>query len=59
MVHKKDRALMLMISATLYHLALALVLGQTIAKGVWDTSERCYTYMSRSNILGLKRELNS
>ncbi|KAK9991533.1 hypothetical protein SO802_026518 [Lithocarpus litseifolius] len=29
-----------MISAKLYHLTLALVLGQTIAKGVWDTSKR-------------------
>ena len=50
---------MSMISATLYHLALALFLGQTIAKGAWDISERCYTSMSRSSILGLKRELNS
>ena len=50
---------MSMISATFYHLSLSLVLGQTIAKGVWDTLERCYTSVSRSNILGLKRELNS
>ena len=50
---------MSMISATLSHSALALVVGQTIAKGVWDTLERRYTSMSRSNILGLKRELNS
>ena len=49
-----------MINATLSHSALALVFGQTSAKGVWDNLERRYTSMSRSNnILGLKRELNS
>nr|POE63956.1 hypothetical protein CFP56_01994 [Quercus suber] len=50
---------MSMISATLSHSALALVVGQTTATGVWDTLERRYTSISRSNILGLKRELNS
>ena len=51
---------MSMINAMLSHSALALVFGQTSAKGVWDTLERRYTSMSRSNnILGLKRELNS
>ena len=50
---------MSMISAMLSHSALAPVVRQTTAKGVWDTLERCYTSMSRSNILGLKRELNS
>ena len=50
---------MSLISATLSHLALALVVGQTTSKGVWDTLERRYTSMSRSNILGLKREINS
>ena len=51
---------MSMIRAILSQSALTLVVaGQTTAKGVWETLERRYTSMSRSNILGLKRELNS
>nr|POF07330.1 hypothetical protein CFP56_22844 [Quercus suber] len=47
---------MSMISATLSHSALALVVGKTIAKGVSDTLERRYTSMFRSNILGVHIE---
>ncbi|KAK9993127.1 hypothetical protein SO802_022830 [Lithocarpus litseifolius] len=42
---------MSMISATLSQSAPALVVGQTTAKGVWDTLEMRYTSMYRSNIL--------
>uniref|UniRef100_A0A2N9HLR0 Reverse transcriptase Ty1/copia-type domain-containing protein n=1 Tax=Fagus sylvatica TaxID=28930 RepID=A0A2N9HLR0_FAGSY len=39
--------------------ALALVIGQKSAKGVWDTLEKRFTSLSRSNVLSLKRDLNS
>jgi hypothetical protein len=48
-----------MISATLSQSALSLVIGQKPAKGVWDSLERRYTSLSRSNVLGLKRGLNN
>ena len=55
----KDQALISMMSATLSLSALALVIGQKSAKGVWDTLEKCFTSFSRSNILSLKRDLHS
>jgi hypothetical protein len=55
----KDQALISMISATLSQSALSLVIGQKSAKGVWDSLERRYTSLSRSNVLGLKRDLNN
>jgi hypothetical protein len=55
----KDQALISMINATLSPLALALVIGQKSTKGVWDTLEKRYTSFSRSNILGLKCDLNN
>lgn len=55
----KDQALISMISATLSPSALALVIGQKSAKGVWDTLEKRFTSFSRSNILSLKRDLHS
>ena len=55
----KDQALISMINATLSPLALALVIGQKSTKGVWDTLEKQYTSFSRSNILGLKHDLNN
>ena len=55
----KDQALISMICATLSPSALALVIGQKSAKGVWDTLEKRFTSLSRSNVLSLKRDLNS
>ena len=55
----KDQVLISMISATLSQLALSLVISQKSAKGVWDSLERRYTSMSRTNVLGLKRDLNN
>jgi hypothetical protein len=55
----KDQALISMIGATLSNSALALVIGQQSAKGVWDTLEKRFTSFSRSNVLSLKRDLNS
>jgi hypothetical protein len=48
-----------MISATLSQSALSLVIGQKSTKGVWDSLERHYTSLSRSNVLGLKKDLNN
>ena len=55
----KDQALISMINATLSPSTLALVIGQKSAKGVWDTLEKRFTSFSRSNVLGLKRDLNN
>ena len=55
----KDQALISMISATLSQSALYLVIGQKSTKGVWDSLERRYTSLSRSNVLGFKRNLNN
>ena len=48
-----------MISATLSPSALALVIGQKSAKRVWDTLDKRFTSFSRSNVLGLKRDLKN
>ena len=48
-----------MISATLSQSTLSLVIGQKSTKGVWDSLERHYTSLSRSNVLGLKKDLNN
>ena len=55
----KYQALISMIGATLSNSALALVSGQQSAKGVWDTLEKRFASFSRSNVLCLKRDLNS
>jgi hypothetical protein len=55
----KDQALISMIGATLSNSALALVIGQQFAKVVWDTLEKRFMSFSRSNVLSLKRDLNS
>uniref|UniRef100_A0A2N9J2N6 GAG-pre-integrase domain-containing protein n=1 Tax=Fagus sylvatica TaxID=28930 RepID=A0A2N9J2N6_FAGSY len=55
----RDKALFSMISSTLSPSAISLVMGQTSASGIWKIIVNRYTSVSRSNIVNLKRELNS
>ena len=48
-----------MISSTLSPSAISLVMGQTSASCIWKIIVNRYTSVSRSNIVNLKRELNS
>uniref|UniRef100_A0A2N9EHZ0 Reverse transcriptase Ty1/copia-type domain-containing protein n=1 Tax=Fagus sylvatica TaxID=28930 RepID=A0A2N9EHZ0_FAGSY len=55
----RDKALFSLISSTLSPSAISLVMGQTSASGIWKILVNRYTSISRSNIVNLKRELNS
>jgi hypothetical protein len=55
----RDKALFSLISSTLSPSAISLVMGQTSASGIWKILVNRYTSVSRSNIVNLKRELNS
>uniref|UniRef100_A0A2N9GUP3 Uncharacterized protein n=1 Tax=Fagus sylvatica TaxID=28930 RepID=A0A2N9GUP3_FAGSY len=55
----RDKALFSLISSTLSPSAISLVIGQTSASGIWKILVNRYTSVSRSNIVNLKRELNS
>ena len=55
----RDKTLFSMISSTLSPSAISLVMGQTSASGIWKIIVNRYTSVSRSNIVNLKRELNS
>ena len=54
----RDQALKTLINATLSPSAITLVIGQTIAQGVWQVLERRYTSLSRTYVLSLKAELD-
>uniref|UniRef100_A0A2N9GHA3 Retrovirus-related Pol polyprotein from transposon TNT 1-94-like beta-barrel domain-containing protein n=1 Tax=Fagus sylvatica TaxID=28930 RepID=A0A2N9GHA3_FAGSY len=55
----RDKTLFSLLSSTLSPLAISLVMGQTIASGIWKVIINRYTSISRSSIVNLKRELNS
>uniref|UniRef100_A0A2N9H2J2 non-specific serine/threonine protein kinase n=1 Tax=Fagus sylvatica TaxID=28930 RepID=A0A2N9H2J2_FAGSY len=55
----RDKALFSLISSTLSPSTISLVMGQTSASGIWKVLVNRYTSVSRSNIVNLKRELNS
>ena len=55
----RDQGLLTLINSTLSPTALYLVVGQTIAHGVWSILEKHYTSASRSNILNLKMDLHN
>jgi hypothetical protein len=55
----RDKALFSLISSTLSPSAISLVMGQTSASGIWKILVNKYTSVSKSNIVNLKRELNS
>ena len=53
-----DKTLLTMLNATLSPSTLSLVVGQILARGVWDTLEKRFTFVNHSNILNLKMDLN-
>jgi hypothetical protein len=55
----RDKALFSLISSTLSPSTISLVMGQTSASGIWKILGNRYTFVSRSNIVNLKWELNS
>jgi hypothetical protein len=55
----RDKTLFSLLSSTLFPSAISLVMGQTIASGIWKVILNRYTSISRSSIVNLKRELNS
>uniref|UniRef100_A0A2N9EXZ4 CCHC-type domain-containing protein n=1 Tax=Fagus sylvatica TaxID=28930 RepID=A0A2N9EXZ4_FAGSY len=54
----RDKTLLTMLNATLSPSVLSMVVGQKSARGVWDTLEKRFTSVNRSNILNLKMDLH-
>lgn len=57
--YERDQALITLINATLTQTALSYVIGCKTAKEVWDKLEKHFSSSTRTNIVGLKTELQS
>lgn len=57
--YERDQALITLINATLTQTALSYVIGCQTSKDIWDTLEKHFSSSTRTNIIGLKSELQS